>query len=64
MTSATHCSLKTVLANSSGCGNSGQNIHYKDRGGSEEPHLSGFNSVGQLVVVFSPWPPTISHADF
>lgn len=33
----THYSLKAALWKSSHCGDSGQYVHSKDRGGSEEP---------------------------
>ena len=43
--------------NSSYCGNSGQNIHFKDRGGEEEPLTAQVQLMGQPVVTSSQWPP-------
>lgn len=37
MVSMTHYSLKAALWKSSHCGDSGQYVHSKDRGGNEEP---------------------------
>lgn len=48
----THYALKAWSG--SYCGNSGQNIHSKDKGGGEELLIAGVQLTGQLVVTPPP----------
>ena len=42
-----------VLVNGSHYGNGGQNIHFKDRGGSKQPLIAWVQLIGQLTVTSS-----------
>ena len=42
------------------CGNSGQNMHSKDRVGGKEPLIAQVQLTGQMAVMSSQWPPPTS----
>ena len=53
---STPLSQSCVLENGSHCGNGGQSVHSKDRGGGEGPPIAGSSPRGQVVVTSAWWP--------
>lgn len=57
--SLTLLSQGCILENGSSCGNGGYNLNSEDKGAGEEPPTAWVHLVGQSVVIFFPWSPSI-----